>query len=380
MRTERSLGRVLLAALVADPWRKLMALGMAFGLWFFINGQIRGTVTRTVSLTCVGSLRTQDENFGDRLAVVLPTDRVVGRRFMVGDREIQSVRVILRGSRFKIDALQNQREQLDLQISGFAGLDWSTRRDVEFTAADIRRDTRVLQGVDIGLEPSRIRLEVERIDEWELRLGLDDVEVDVGDEDVLRRLRLDTAEFQPPIARILGPASAIARVRQPGPKPLRARVRRIGSEQRQVSAVLELVAARELDLRLAEVPTVTFQVLPVLQTFQFELPLVVDDLALPPEMRGVYRADARSLLVRIRAGGQLRARLLTLDGRARQQEWAAANLRLLVVVPRPEPGAPYGQELVLEARLLVLETAQLTVDPTERLLDEAVSVTLRRLP
>jgi hypothetical protein len=379
MKADRRFLRSLLAAVTADPVRKLAAIGLAFLLWVFINGQIRGAVTRTVSLTWVGSVRTGEENFGDRLAVVLPTDRVIGRRFMDGDREVQTAKVVLRGPRFKIDALQNQREQLDLQITRFTGLDWSTRRDVEFTAADIRPDIRVLQDVQIELDPSRIRLEVERIDEWEVRLGLDDVEIDVPDEETGRRLRADTAEFQPPIARILGPASAIARVRQPGPKPLRARVRRIGNE-RQVSTVLELATGRELGLRLAEVPTVTFQVLPVLQVFQFELPLVVDDLGLPVEQRGLYKATEQSRLVRIRAGGQLLTQLVTVGGPKQQQEWAAANLRLLVVVPRAEPGAAYAPEYVLEARLLVLETAQLTVDHTERLLDEAVSVTLRRQP
>ncbi len=367
--------RSLFAALASDPYRKLVAIVLAVGLWFFINGQIRGSVTRTVSLTWVGSVRTGEENFGDRLAVVLPTDRVIGRRFMEGETEIQTATVVLRGPRFKIDALANI--QIDLQIAGFTGLDWTTRRDIEFTAADIRPDIRALQDVDIDLVPPRIRLEVERLEELPLRLSLDVVEVDFGDEAVGRRVRLDTAEFQPPTARILGPASAIAKYRQPGLKPLTVRIPRVGNSERQVSAGLDLSAGKELGLRLAEVPTVTFQVLPVTQVFELDLPLVVDDLALDPKLQGLYKADQATRRVRVRAGGQLLTLLANLS-QAQQQEWAAANLRLLVVVPRTEPGSAIRPEIVLEARLLLLETSQVTVDRTERLLDEAVPVTLRR--
>ena len=370
--------RALLAAIVADPYRKLIALALAFGLWFFINSQIRGTVDRTVSLTWAGSTSAGDVQL-NQLLVVLPTDRVIGRRFMDGDREIQSATVILRGPRYRIESLDARGgEPLELQITGFTGLDWTNRRDVEFTAADIRPDIR-LQGLDIQLEPKRIRLEVERVDVWELPLTTDDVEIDFPDEETQRRVRLDTAEFQPDSARILGPANAINSIRGPGRKPLLARLRRVGSSERQVSATLELAVGRELGLKLAEPTKVTFQLLPVLETFTFELPLMVDDLSLPPAQRGIYRADEPTRLVRIRVGGQLRLHMMAM-GPDDRQAWAAANLRLLVVVPRPAAGETMPVELTREARLLVLETAQMTVDPIERLLDEAVAVTLRQKP
>jgi hypothetical protein len=377
MKSDRLRLRASWAALTSDPYRKLSAIVLAVGLWFFINGQIRNAVPRTVSLTWVGSVRTAADNFGDRLAVVLPSDRVIGRRFMNGDTEIQTAIATLRGPRFKIDGLSNI--QLDLQIAGFTGLDWTSRRDIEFTAADIRPDI-LLQGVEIELEPPRIRLEVERLEEYSLRLSLDVVEVDVGDDELAKRLRLDTAEFQPPTARILGPASAIRKFREPGPKFLQTHVLRVGLD-RQVSAAVELSVGKEQGLRLAEVPTVTFQVLPITQVFTFELPLVIDDLALEPALRGQYRADQPSRRVRIKVGGQLLFLLANLPSDAQRQEWAASNLRLLVVVPRLEGGGEYRSEIVQEARLLLLETSQLmTVDRTERLLDEAVSVTLRRQP
>src|SRR5690606_3876632 len=152
----------------------------------------------------------------------------------------------------------------------------------------------------------------------------------------------------------------IAAISRPGPKPLVARVPRV-SAQRQISARLELATSKDLELRLAESPTVTIQVVPELQTFQFELPFLVDELALPPAPRGLYRPDAPTRNVRIRAGGQLRTFLRTMENDADRQRWAAANLRLLVVVPRLEAGASHGQEIVLEAQLWVPDTPQLSV-------------------
>jgi hypothetical protein len=377
MKSDRLRLRGFFAALASDPYRKLIAIVLAVGLWIFINRQISGETTRTLSLTFDGTMRSTEGNTLNRLLVVLPTDRVIGRRFMDGDTEIQTAQVTLSGPRFAIESLRKQDTQLDLQITNFTGLDWTSRRDIEFTAADIRRDIRSLQDVEkIELDPPRIRLEVERLEEWPLPLSLDYVTLDVADED-LKRLRLDTAEFQPPTARILGPASAIARYRQPGDKPLLARIRRVGSE-RQVSVGLELVAGKDLGLRLAETPTVTLQVLPVTQVFTLELPLIIDDLGLDASQRGYYKADQATRRVRIRAGGQLKAKLITLDGDARRQEWASANLRLQVIVSRPEAGSPLRPEIVLDARLLLLETSQLTVDRSECALDEAVAVTLRR--
>lgn len=374
MKRDRWRLRAMLAAIVADPYRKLMAILLAIGLWLFINAQIRGETTRNVTLAIDDPLRSSGESKLNRIAVVLPTDTVALRRFMNGDHEIQSATVTLRGPRYAVDALEN--DPLDLQVS-FSGLDWSTRREIEFTAANIRRDVRALEKLDIELDPPRIRVEVERIDRRELTLTIDDVTVEIADEELAKRVRLDTAEFQPPKAHILGPASAIARSRQPGEKPLIARVQAVGNE-RQVSARVELASGKELGLRLAEVPTVTFQLQPVTSPFTFELPLVIDDLALPKEQRGQYRADDATRKVRVLAGGQLLTTLKFFDDREARQRWAANNMRLLVVVPPPEPGRPLGAEIVLEARLLVLETSQVVVDRTERLLDEGVSVTLHR--
>jgi hypothetical protein len=202
------------------------------------------------------------------------------------------------------------------------------------------------------------------------------------DEELAARLRRETAEFSPDVVRVLGPASSLDQLRTRIGKPLRARLRSSGNE-RQLTAILELAADPELGLRLATTPSMTVQVQPILRVFELELPLDVDDLALPAAMRGQFHPDAKTRMVRIKAGGELRARLVALGedaDRKRLHDWAAAHLRLSIWIPPLEPGAAYGPEIVREARLVLRGPLQTTADRNDFALAETVSVTLRRTP
>jgi len=373
MKTEKSRVKSVFAAIVADPYRKLVAIVLATGLWFVVNNQIVGTLPpRSVPLVPVDSARPGDRALGNRLAVALPMDRVVGKRFLDGDTPIEDVTIALSGPRFRIDALEN--ETLDLQVTAFATLDFGTRKDVEFTAADIRHG---LQGVTLEMRPARVRLEVEKIDSMSMKLSLENVELQLSDDG--SRLRRDTAEFTPDTVTILGSAAALAQMRVPGPKPLRARLPKTTGTSRQVTAGVEIAAPKELNLSLAEPASVVIQLRPETTVFEFELPLVVDDLALPANQRGLFQPERTTQFVRIVAGGDLRSTLTSLGengDKARQQAWASANLRLLVQIPALEPTV--GSEIVREARLLLLGSLQSTVDRSECNLEEPVSVTLKK--
>jgi hypothetical protein len=379
MNREQRRVRNRLGALLADPYRKLASIVLAVGLWFFLNSQIHGDLLVTMPLVTVGNQRTVGEVPASRLAIVLPTDRVVQRRFLDGEHVVDTVQVKLSGPRYLIDTLTG--EPLDLQISSFLALDWQNRASVEFTAADIQRNLRALQELHIELQPPRITLEVERIDATDLPLSLGVVDLQM-DEELAARLRRETAEFSPDVVRVLGPASSLDQLRTRIGKPLRARLRSSGNE-RQLTAILELAADPELGLRLATTPSMTVQVQPILRVFELELPLDVDDLALPAAMRGQFHPDAKTRMVRINAGGELRARLVALGedaDRKRLHDWAAAHLRLSIWIPPLEPGAAYGPEIVREARLVLRGPLQTTADRNDFALAETVSVTLRRTP
>jgi hypothetical protein len=366
-------------AIVADPWRKGLAIALAVLLWFFIDSRIMRTVPRTLQLVTVGERQVGGVGL-NQVAVALNTDQVVGKRFLDGEQQIDKVQVKLTGPRYKVSAFE--KGLLDLRVTSFLGVDWEGRGNVvEFTAADLRRDQFGFENIDIEFVPSRIVLEVERIAERTVPLTLD--RVDIDGSLLANRLRRDTAEFAPTEAVVLGPAISIDRfTRRPG-KPFRAVVQgTTAGAEKQVTLPLEIVDGQELGLRFKTQPLLTMQVLPQTTKFELELPIVVDDLALPPELRGTYQPVAKTRTVRIAAGGALRAQLINVSeggDKARLAEWAAANLRLWVHIPKPE-GVGYPPELDRTARLLPVGKLSETVDRNECLLDEAVVVNLRRQP
>jgi hypothetical protein len=55
MTAEKRRSRGLLAAIVDDPLRKLIAIGLAVLLWFFIDSRITSEHVRTLPLVTVGA-------------------------------------------------------------------------------------------------------------------------------------------------------------------------------------------------------------------------------------------------------------------------------------------------------------------------------------
>lgn len=368
----------LLGAVLDDPVRKLTAIGLAVLLWLFIEGRITRTIERPLQLRVVGEQSVAGEG-RERLAVALPTDRVVGKQFFDGQAVIETVRVIISGPRFRVAALEN--ELLNLQITSFLGLDWSNRASVEFTVADLPRDQRVLEGLSLRLEPSRIRLEVDRIEQQSVQLTLKQVDLRGGP--LLDRIKPDTAQFSPPTAIVLGRANGIEEFKRRTDKRFRASVDGVpgASSGRQITVTLELVDQEELGLRFAAAPLLTMEVLPQTTVFDLDVPVVVDDFALPADQVGLYQPEQRSRTVRVRAGGDLRSRIVSLRENvdsAQLADWVHENLRLHVHVLRPLSGSILGPELSIKARLVLLGPLHLTVDRNECLLDEVVVVKLRR--
>jgi hypothetical protein len=373
--TEKRRPGAFATALFGDPVRKLIALLLAILLWFFIESRITRTIERTLPLQVVSGQRDTGEG-QDRLVVALPTDRVVGKEFSDGQTKLDRIKVVIRGPRIRVAAVE--RAPLNLQITSFLGLDWGNRNSVEFTAADISQNQLVLEGLTLELEPRRIRLDVERIEELRVKLALDLVEL--RGEQLLSRLETDTAEFSPPEAVVLGPAIGIEQWKRKAGKRFRADLDGAGHGQ-QVTVGLDLIDAQALGLRLSPAPLLTMRLRPQTSAFHLELPIVVDDMALPPELRGLWQPEARTRAVRIRAGGELRSRLVALSetvDKAQLPDWTAEHLRLHVHIPRPAPGASLGPELDLKARLLLLGPLHAQVDRNECLLDEVVVVKLRR--
>ncbi len=366
--------RGLLAALTADPWRKLLAITLAVVSWFFVDSRITRTIVRTVPLVFVGS-QTGAGAAIDRLAFALPTDRVVGLRFLDGDRPIDSVEVAITGPRYRVTEIENG--PLDLQVTKFRTLDWSTRKDLEFTAEDLGGDPLLRRELRIALTPPRIRVEVESVAEQ--RFPLSTATVDIVPGAFENRLQYDSAEFAPDTAVVRGPAVALEPLTKRAGKPFRA-VMGAASNDRQVRGQVELVDAPGLVLE----PTVlTMQLRPLTTKIDLELPIVVDDLALPPELRGAYQPETATRTVAVLAAGELRAHLGTLRDssvKGSLEQFVAENMRLVVHVPRQPAGTTPGETIECSARVRVHGQLADQVEPNECLLGETVRVKLKRSP
>lgn len=383
---DRRRGRGLWAAIVDDPYRKLVAVGLAILMWFFINSRITESITRTIPLDVVSQQELSSQGGFDRLAVALPTDRVVANRFLDGETPIDTVTVVLSGPRFRIDALRD--EPLNLAVTTFLARDWTRAagqeaagvETLDFDAGDIRRDLRALQEVRIELVPTRVRLEIERVEN--LSVPLSDQVVEIVADQIQSRLRPETARYTPDVATIFGPAVGMEQLKRRAGKPFRVALRATGNE-RQVTGQLEIIGGEGLGLRLEPTPVLQMELLPQTSTFTLEVPVVVDDVSLPPDLRGRYKAEETTRAVRVQVAGNLRTQLILKSedpDDTRLQEWALANLRLSVYVPRPESGVIYADEMDRQAWLVPAGPLIGNLDRNECVLENPQVVRLRRKP
>ena len=378
MRTERR-RRGLWGAIVDDPYRKLAAIGLAVFLWFFIDSRITKTITRTLPLGVAGQREASGEVF-DALTVLLPTDLVLGKNFLGPDGgRIEHVDVIISGPRFRIDALENER--LRLFVRKFLGREWGRRggdnvpnpsETIDFTAADIQKDL-LTREVHFELVPSRVQLEVQRLDRIGVPLLADIVQVEadaLGD-----RVLYETARFSPEEAVILGPAVGMSQLRNRDGKVFRVTLVPAPND-REASGQIEIIGGHQLGISFERAPIMLVQLRPQSEVFTLDVPVAVDDGALPPEARGHFVPDKASLLVRVRAAGELRRTLSVMHGEAREvlANWVKDNLRLCVYVPRPEPAG--GVEL--EAFLVPVGKRLARCAPGDYELADGVVVKLSR--
>jgi hypothetical protein len=371
-----------------DPYRKLAAIVLAIGLWFLINLQIEDSKTLTMRLVVVDQQRTTRPNT-HQVSVELPLGLIVGRKFLDGDTVIETVKVELSGPRGRIETID--KEPIDLQVRGLltnerTKSDAASQGFVEFTKADIQRTLQLSKDIRIELSPARIRLQVESIKNYPLELSPSVIDLHVDDPDLAKRLRLDTATFSHQTAVILGPASELEKInRSPGAKLLHAWLKGAASE-RQITTVVDLAAEhKDLGLRLEETPSMTIPLLPYTEMFELEVPILIDDLALPVALQGKYRPDpeARTKTVRVKAGGRLLAYLTSLrDGPDKNQlrAWALANLRLNLWVAPLEPDAPPPADFLCSAVLTLQGPLRSGVERNECELGQTELFRLRRIP
>ncbi|MEC8253814.1 MAG: hypothetical protein VYA51_06620 [Planctomycetota bacterium] len=378
MSADRRHKGVLWDVFVDDGYRKLMAVGLAVILWFFINSRIMDAADYVLPLRVVDQLEmSSGEN---ELAVALPMDRVVKQRFLDGDREIQDVTVTVSGPRFRIDALKE--EPLNLVVRTLLNREWARSGDggdvqvVEFGAADIRRSARALEEVDIAMSPPLVRLEVRVQDNVVLAVRKEHVEFLA--EGFASRLLLEKAQFTPPEVKVLGPARSIQKFAERferGEPVLRAQLDEI---EPQASGQLTIIDGPEMGLYFQQPASVRVDLLPTRDDYTFELPVVVDDLNLKEADRGVFLPSEPRIPLRVSLSGRLRVDVGVIESDEARQRWAEANLRLVVHLQRPEDGNRFGEVLSRPLHLVPIGPLLERTEVGEYKIEGARNVTLRR--
>ena len=138
------------ALIIDDPYRKMVAIGLAVLLWFFIDSRIMDSWTFTLQLNDGDQMSEQGSKRDSSEFVVFLPSGVQKTRFLDGDVEIMSVDVKMSGPRYKIEGFKN--DPLRLKVMTLLGRQWRNRdvgsegdaavndsdiEIVEITAADV---------------------------------------------------------------------------------------------------------------------------------------------------------------------------------------------------------------------------------------------------
>lgn len=346
--------------IVDDPFRKMVAVGLAVLLWFFIQSRIMDSEVFTLSLTTDDQIEMQGATRDSSAFVVFLPSGVAERRFLDGDTRVTTIKVKMTGPRYKIEELKNN--PLRLKVMSLLGRQWNreiTAGDesdleiVPISASDIERDLRY-DNITIELIPSRIRLEVVIQETITIPLSPSRVEFSSNDPD---RMRTDNATFNPSSMTLIGPAKALDAL-QKREKVFRAVFNFLPGDTR-TQATLEVIGGQDREVYPEGGPSKASQVTVPLNVerkiYPLILPLVIRDNRLDKTTN--YETDEKSVPVDVSFAGSLGREMGGKDVKGRQQ-WATQNLRLEVYLDELANGAALGQEvqllpwILLDGRLL----------------------------
>lgn len=361
-RTDRR-GLSLRNLLFSDPYRKLLALALALGLWFYLDEQVSDRLALTLVLDAV-PIETATEAAPDELPLPLPLGMFSVEDFRHADTDEVRTTVTLyfEGPKARIAELQRDHHfrvkprDIDLDVTS-----------IEFGADDIDEREPYLDMLT-GMQPARIKVNLEALTEIEVIPNEDTI---VWPDELYaslgNRLQTKRATLRPPVATIEGPASVINQSRNP-----RFLFELTGQEKFLLTGTLSLIT-NEPRIRLIQRPVVSVPLEPERRTFTIELPVLVDDGKLPAEARATWDWEpaAMTMTATIEAYGDIVSRYLM---NAKSREDLASNYMRLIVTLEPDDrdNEEVAREATLSAHKLV------DIDADEYRLKEAIAVTVRR--
>lgn len=366
--------RSLWSAIVADPYRKLAAIALALGLWYYLDDLRSDVVSQDLALHTV-SVQSAGVGNNTGLYVRLATDEYFGR-FSSAENSlpIRDVSIALRGPRERVQAALNS---LVLTVD-FTGVDWGNTPSREFSINDCRHNQTGFGDVVMTMIPPSVRLDVERLDRKQVEIRPERVKLTFEPQELGSRVRLSTIKFSQTRPTITGTASKVQKFLQDVstqalPTPFKANL--VGKPED-----LRVTASVELDvpgLQMPELVTLEAEVNPLLKQFELDVPLLQDEFAVPPGVHYEPLLEKNDTVhVKVDAGGEI-ARLLSNQGSpALLDEFVRNNLRLIVLL---QPQNPPEESISGKAYLCVVGQLQDRVSPKECVLAESVAITFKRI-
>lgn len=327
----------LLARAFADPWRKLVSLLLAIGLWFYLDAQ----VTKEDSL--VLPIRPVDfESTGGQagtpgtleLRISLRTFTIHGFEDEAG-KSIDSVTLDFKGPSHVIRRLADDPSfsvtptEQDLALVDGS---WS------FDKSRVRAANELLQGHLTAMHPPRVKVLLERNAVREVRLTPDNVTVVPPpvelERDFLARVEVDRARFFPETVILRGTTSALSRISPESPlfrADLSAFANTTQSEIRVTLRPLdELVRAGiRTDPRTIHV---TYPVRPQYLRFELQVPVLLSLEGTPFSAEQWEPPEPQKIV--LWAAGPLEAELSN-KTTAELREWAKANAVIVARLAEP---------------------------------------------
>jgi hypothetical protein len=372
MSARRRRKRGLLAAIVADPYRKLAAIALAIGLWVFLDNQVSETRRFAVALMTTNIAPIPGNH---KLEVRLGNANYLGRRFVADNAVVRAVTLEVRGPKARLEDLEGAGLELTVAADGQSWIE--NQQTFEFTTRDFGPSE--IEGMEITMIPSRVRLEVDRRATRPIALGLDVVALQYDRE---FESKMQQPVFQPASVTIVGAADSIARLDTrlaSGARIFTATLQGSADDPSLTSTVeLDPVLANDLGLKIAETRVqVTVPLVAKYTDYDCELILVIDDSSLGEHLRGKYRPDPELEFypVPVRTRGAIRMHLSSL--RDKSTEWAKTYLKLYAFLD-PDEVAGGARTEILPKLKLVLSGPQADANPADYEFASVVTITLRR--
>jgi hypothetical protein len=378
----RKSGRAaLVESLVADPWRKLAAIGLAVVLWLYLDSQVTERIElelRPRATDPVESSFPADASAGVTLHVLLPRQRFTVKEFrdIVTGQKIEQIRLAFQGPKAQIARLEE--DTAGFTIAPDPGELDRIQDYFEFDERRVRARNPEFQKYLVGMTPRVVRAIVETRKSLQVVLDPERIMELLPDPNVdssfAQRFQETAVTFKPTSVTLSGPEARLDEVVQSKQPLFEADLSRFArTTDSQVTLNLNLRPKLvEAGIEMHPwAPEATWRLVPSYTKEQVEVLVQLDALAVPEPLRAQIAYAPKSMPITLSIGPNLRAAIDAFTAASGTlEDWARQNLRLRVVVP-----ADFNQNgEVIQPVLILLDERFKRSQDWEGSADQAVEV------